>query len=387
LFGTLQLAIETAGSGERLTIETLSSSQADELRAWINLRRGRVRAGEAADGEAPKPAETEPATLLHVMSNRDLLVAGLTSGRVGPALALIAAGFRFATDILPDRYWNRLPFDPDDITTSSIVILLVLAALLAWTLSVISAFVAHWHFTLTQQEDTLVITSGLLDRRHIAIPRSRIQAISIVEGPLRQPFGYASVMIESASRFAGEADAGGAGSQTLLPIIRRNEISALLERAVPEYLADPAVAFERLPARALRRYLSAAGRDGLLIVGTAFVIFWLLPFTPWWYGLGLLPIAPALLFYAYAQFRDAGWAIDDVERVVVRRRSIDRITTVTPRRRVQLRSLSQNVFQRRADLATMTIKLAGRSARSTMALVHVDASTGRHVVHRLGPRE
>ncbi len=383
LFNTLQLAIETAGTGERLTLETLSFCQAADVQRWIDRR----RAGQPIDASTDSgelTAEPEPAAVLHVMSTGDLLVAGLTSGRVGPALALIAAAIRFGTDIVPERYWNRLPFEPDDVTTTGILLLLVVAALLAWVLSVISAFIAYWQFTLTLQDDAITITTGLLDRRRITIPLSRIQAISIVEGPLRQPFGYASLMIESASRFAGESE--DAGSQTLIPLIKRNHIPSVLEQAAPEYVTDADLRLDPLPRRALRRYLVAGGREGALITGAAIVLFTLLPRTPWWYGLALLPLVPVLLLYGYAQFRDAGWAIDDRERVIIRRRSIDRITTIAPRERVQLRTLSQSLFQRRADLTTMTIKLAGRSARGTMRLVHLDAATGLQIVERLGPR-
>jgi putative membrane protein len=120
-------------------------------------------------------------------------------------------------------------------------------------------------------------------------------------------------------------------------------------------------------------------------VAAALVLFWLLPGQPWWYALGLLPIVPILAFSGYLEFRDAGWAIDAEERLIIRRRSIDRITTITPRRRVQTRTLSQSLFQRRADLASLRVRLAGGSARSSMTLVHLDQSTALSVVDRLGP--
>jgi len=380
LFGTLQLAIETAGTGERLTLETLSRDQAAALEGWIERQRtGRPEAQAAA--QAGQEREQQPGTSLYVMSPSDLLAAGLTSGRVGPALALIAAAVRFGTDIVPERYWERLPFEPDDVSARSLVILLIVSALLAWLLSIASAFIAYWQFTLALEDDALIITTGLLDRRRIVIPRARIQAISMIEGPLRQPFGYASVMIESASRFAGELE--DAGSQTLVPLMRRDAIPDLIARAAPGYHVDQDLTIEPLPRRALRRYLVASGRDGLLIIGAATLFFALLSRTPWWYGLALLPLVPLLMLYGYAQFRDAGWAIDSHDRLVVRRRSIDRITTITQRQRVQTRSLSRSIFQRRADLATITIKLAGRSARGTMRLVHLDMSDGLRIAERL----
>ena len=44
----------------------------------------------------------------------------------------------------------------------------------------------------------MIITKGLLEKKRITLPLNRIQAIRIVENPLRQLTGFATVVVESA---------------------------------------------------------------------------------------------------------------------------------------------------------------------------------------------
>jgi putative membrane protein len=57
---------------------------------------------------------------------------------------------------------------------------------------------AHAGFTLSREGDFLYVKRGLLERREATIPLARIQAVRISEGVLRQPFGLASLRVESA---------------------------------------------------------------------------------------------------------------------------------------------------------------------------------------------
>ena len=69
---------------------------------------------------------------------------------------------------------------------------------MAWIVSVALTLLNYFDFTVTKENDRLVITRGLLEKKRITIPLNRVQAIKIVENPLRQPFGLATVQVESA---------------------------------------------------------------------------------------------------------------------------------------------------------------------------------------------
>ncbi|MEI2401171.1 PH domain-containing protein, partial [Paenibacillus phytohabitans] len=54
------------------------------------------------------------------------------------------------------------------------------------------------NFTVVKRDEELFITRGLIEKKQTTIPLTRIQAIRIGENLIRQPFGYATVYIESA---------------------------------------------------------------------------------------------------------------------------------------------------------------------------------------------
>src|SRR5699024_4434313 len=88
-----------------------------------------------------------------------------------------------------------------------------------------------------------------LERTQLTIPFNRIQAVQIKEELLRQPFGYASLVIESAGY--GEKEGN---STTLFPLIKRREMYRFLKKVLPEYNYDIDMAETDPPKRSLRRY-------------------------------------------------------------------------------------------------------------------------------------
>jgi len=385
VLGISELQIATAGAAQPITIPAISGEEAQRLREWIETNRART------DSLGSEPDQTEASTdsatsnVVHHMSGRDVLLAGLTAGRIAPALAISAAAWRFGSDILPDSILERVPIDPDRLTPASIVALIAAAAVLAWGLSIAGAALSLWNFTVQRTPDSLILTRGLLDRKQNTIPVQRIQAISIVEGVLRQPFGFASVMLESAARPHGPDESG--HTRHLLPFVRTRAIPQLIEAALPELAwTDTGIEWQRLPARARSRYLVPVVRDFVLALTVTCAVLAVVPRVEWWYGLSLLPLMPVWLVFGYLQFRDARWSIDLDDRLFVQQRSIDKTLTVTRGRRVQVGELSSNPLQRRAHLGSLTLRLATIGGRGTMVLKHLDIEDGERLLAMLGPR-
>ena len=164
---------------------------------------------------------------------------------------MLAVGSQFLDDFFPDDFVRRLV---ETLAPNWLMVLLILVPaglLLAWLLAIAGTVLAYAGFTLSREGDFLYIKRGLLERREATIPLSRIQAVRISEGLLRQPFGLASLRVESAGY--GE-DAG--VSTMLFPLLPRDEVEEFLAAAAPEFAVAPAV--EPLPRRALRRYVFRA---------------------------------------------------------------------------------------------------------------------------------
>jgi len=344
LFGVRGVHVQTAGGGREGEITLPAVTPADVERIGAALR---GRGGAPAEPAAPAAPRAE-----RRLGRRRLLLAALTAGQVGvilPALAVVPQllgevwggdlrtagrdGLRFAPDSAPE--W-----------------ILAAAALivLAWLLSAAGAVLAFAGFTVARDPDRLRVRRGLLARREATVPVARVQAVRVVEGLLRQPFGLVTVRAEVAG-YAKEA----AAAQTLFPLLRRTEVEPFLAALLPE-MADGLGALEGPPRRALPRYvlpsaaawLGAGAAAGVLVPALA----------PW----ALLVAIPAAALGA-ARWRAAGSRIAD-GRVAVRFRRLSRVTVLAPAARRQEHGMRQTVLQRRAGLADLELRVgAGTRGR------------------------
>jgi putative membrane protein len=313
------------------------------LGAALRRRRG----GELALPEAP-PA---PA-IQRRLGRRDLLLAALTSGQIGvilPALAIVPQllGEIWGGD-LESAERESLRIVPD--TPPEWIAAVLALVLLAWLLSCAGTVVAFAGFTISRDDDRLRIRRGLIAHREATVPVGRVQAVRVVEGLLRAPFGLLTLRAEVAG-YAKEEPA----AQTLFPLLRRAEAEAFLRTVLPE-LADGLGPLEAPPRRALRRYMLPP-LAALLVLGGALAV--LAPAAAAW----TLPAAALAAAHGAARWRAAGWRIRD-GRVALRSRRLARVTVLAPAARLQEHGVRQTVLQRRAALADLEVRVgAGTHAR------------------------
>jgi putative membrane protein len=370
LFGVVEVRIETAGGG---TSEPDASLAALDRAAAEALRR-------EIEGSGREPVETAAGpAVLRRLGTRELLIAGATSGQIGVALSLIAIasqlfddlGDFFSEDLVRRVYEATAPN-----SIVAVLLLVVAVGVFSWLLAIAGTVLAYAGFTLSRDGDFLYIKRGLLERREATIPLARIQAVRIVEGILRQPFGLASLRVESAGY--GE-DAG--VSTTLFPLLPQKEARRLLLEAAPEFAVVPAL--NPLPTRALRRYVfRSTALVFLLIVGVTVVSFLALDSVAW--GLPVLLLVLPAAAYGWLRYRDAGWAYLG-DRLIVRSRLLARTTAIAPRRRLQSRAVIRNPFQRRARLATFRAQVASGGSGGAYGVVDLEADSAEALAENLGP--
>jgi putative membrane protein len=370
LFGVVEVRIETAGGGASepdASLAALDRADAEALRREIESSRR-------------EPVETEDdagPTILRRLRTRDLLLAGATSGQIGVALSLIAVASQLFDDVLSESLAQRLleTFAPRSVTTALLYVLIL--GLFAWLLAIGGTVLAYTGFTLSRDGDFLYIRRGLLERREATIPLARIQAVRIVEGLLRQPFGLASLRVESAGY--GE-DAG--VSTTLFPLLPRKEVHTLLLDAAPEFAVAPPL--NALPRRALRRYVFRSTVPFLFLISAATLFSYLVFDLAAWVFAALLLLLPAAL-YGRLRYRDAGWALEE-DRLVVRSRLLGRTTAIAPRRRLQSRATVRSPLQRRVRLATFQARVASGGGGAELRVTDLGSGTADALIENLGPR-
>jgi putative membrane protein len=370
LFGVVEVRIETAGGGTSepdASLSALDRATAEALRREI-------------EGSRREPVETAAGpAVLRRLGTRELLIAGATSGQIGIALSLIAVasqlfddlGDFFSQDLIRRVYEAAAPN-----SVVAVLLLVVAVGVFSWLLAIAGTVLAYAGFTLSREGDFLYIKRGLLERREATIPLARIQAVRIVEGILRQPFGLASLRVESAGY--GE-DAG--VSTTLFPLLPRKEARRLLLDAAPEFAVAPTL--NPLPTRSLRRYVfRSTALVFLLIIGVTVVSLLALDSVAW--GLPVLLLVLPAAAYGWLRYRDAGWAYLG-DRLIVRSRLLARTTAIAPRRRLQSRAVIRNPFQRRARLATFRAQVASGGGGGAYGVVDLEADSAEALAENLGP--
>jgi putative membrane protein len=358
VFGVRGVQVQTAGGGRQaeLTLPAVGLADVELLRAAVRRQPG------------PRAA-AEPAPLAERrLGRRRLLVAALTAGQLGvllPALAVVPQ--------LMDELWSddlrRAGRDGLGVVPESAPEWILAGAgvlALAWLVSTVGAVFAFAGFTVARDEDRLRVRRGLLARREATVPVARVQAVRVVEGWLRRPFGLATVRAEVAG-YAKEA----AAAQTLFPLLRRAEVQPFLAALLPE-LADGIDGLDGAPRRALRRYVLPPAAL-LLVLGAAACLA--LPGSAPWPLLAVLPAAA----YGASCWRAAGWRIED-GRLAVRFRRMARITVLAPAARLQEHGVRQTVLQRRVRLADVEVRV-GAGTRGTVR--HLDAGVAGRVFDAL----
>ena len=369
LFNVVEVRIETAVGGASepdASLAALARADAEALRREI-------------EGSRREPAETEEAAgpaIIRRLGTRDLLLAGATSGQIGVALSLLAVASQLLDRILSEDLAQRLleTFAPRSVTTALLYVLIL--CLFAWLLAIAGTVLAYAGFTLSRDGEFLYIRRGLLERREATIPLARIQAVRVVEGFLRQPFGLASLRVESAGY--GE-DAG--VSTTLFPLLPRREIQDLLLVAAPEFAVDPPL--KALPRRALRRYVFRSTVPVLVLLGAA-GLFSVLAFDFVSWGLAALFLLVPAALYGWLRYRDAGWALED-DRLVVRSRLLTRATAIAPRRRLQSRATVRSPLQRRASLASFHAQVASGGRGAELQIIDLGSEAAESLIEGLRP--
>ena len=358
LFGVVELHIQSAGGGRKaeIVLSAVTAAEADEVREAV-----RQAGGEGRD-EEPAVAEARPEWRLE---RRSLLAAAATSGSLGVLVPVVAAASQMGQNLFGAQAAEKLvPSGAGQVIRD---LLLVIAA--AWLLSFAGTLAAFAGFRLERDGERLRIRRGILERRDASVPVARVQALRVVEGPLREPFGLAQVRIDTAG-YANEP----ATAQTLIPLARRSELPALVASFLPEFTAE-IDALERLPRRAARRYALPLALPGLVAaLATAIVLgpAWLL----------LLVVAAAGAGLGLARHRAAGWRLDGAH-IVVRNRRLARTTAIADASRLQHVDVAVNPLQRRARLATLGLAIgSGRRFQ----LRHLGDTTAADLFGVLGRR-
>ncbi|MGM0589032.1 MAG: PH domain-containing protein [Bacteroidota bacterium] len=367
MFGLVSVQIRTAGSASaNSTIDALTHQEAEDLKKA--LQKHRVAPSEPDETEETAPAEP---VYQRRISRADLWKAALSSGSFGVVLSMLATIFSQADQLLTEERLERWlsALRMSDLPGATVTLLFAVGIfLLAYILAVAGFLIVNGGFKVTVWPDELVIQRGLFEQKQSTIPFNRIQAVRIVEGLFRQPFGWASLHIDSAGFGEGQSH-----SSVLYPLIRKEQLESVMEELMPDYAQH--ISLQSLPQRSLRRYLFRTLTPAVVLIGAI----------SWWdmYWLQLAWLLVPLAIWAWWRYNDAGIGLnvkdEHSQKIALRYRLLSRTTALVPVHRVQSLTLRQTVFQKRAELTTVQLAIASRNSGHTFRVSDLETVAGEDI--------
>lgn len=352
IFGLVKVQVETAGNKDgkpEVELTAIRKAAADVIE--LEMRRAKNEAAQQLEQESLQITEQEVVSIpmIYHMSIRDLLVLATTSGGIGVVLSGLAAVASQFSDIIPyEAVFHELT-DFVKIGAFLVALTVMFILIVAWVVSVIITLINYYDYTVRIEEEKLIITKGLLEKKRITLPLNRIQAIRIVENPLRQLTGFATVIVESAG---GNGESGNDKKIALFPLIKKQDCMQTLEQLFPEMNWHPA--FIRSPKRARPFFYRIDFIWLVPIIGAG--SYFLYP-----YGLLSLLLIPLTILLGVWQHKTAGYQIDG-KQLAMQYRVFSRTTLIMEKKRIQSITSTQSYFQKRKKV--MSIKATVMSGMS-----------------------
>ena len=342
IFGLVKVQVETAGSKNgkpEVELTAIRKVAADAIE--LEMQRTKVQEAYLIDSEnIIAPVEETIGPVIYQMSVRDLIVLATTSGGIGVVLSGLVALLSQFSDIIPyESLFHELE-DFVKIGVFLVTLTVMLVLIVAWLMSVVITLINYYEYTVRIEDEKLIITKGLLEKKRITLPLNRIQGIRIVENPIRQLTGFATVIVESAG---GNGDNGKDKKIALFPLVKKEECVQSLIGLFPELNWEPSLI--RSPKRARSFFYRIDFVWLVPVIGACSYFFY-----P--YGLLSFLLVPLLILLGIWQHKTAGYMLDD-KQLIMQYRIFSRVTFFMEKRRIQSLQSRQTYFQKRKSVMSV----------------------------------
>ncbi|KMP93576.1 membrane protein [Bacillus wiedmannii] len=342
VLGLTKLNIEVAGGGSEpeVMLAGIREEEAKELIALLNKKRS------AASEEVPMAEESKT---IYQLTMKEILAASITSGRFGLVFSGLLLIYTEFNQFLPEWLINKVEAYVMDNGVYELIVMAAILMAVSWVISTAGYALKYANFKIERNGNEIRIVQGLFDKKEFVLKLHRIQAITVKEGILRQPFGYCSVEVEVIQSIEA------AGNEVMLhPFMKKKDVQQLLTYLQLPYEMEEEIV--HLPKAALRRYVImgwiTSAVLALPIIGTSIYFK---------QNIALFTLIPLFIIFtllAYARYKSGGYMIRDNQLVMVYR-GLAKYTGIMRRRHVQAVGYNQSHFQKNDELCTAAVSVAG----------------------------
>ncbi|QWH05272.1 PH domain-containing protein [Bacillus mycoides] len=343
MLGLTKLNIEVAGGGSEpeVMLAGIKEDEAKELIALLNKKRS------AASEEVPMAEESKT---IYQLTMKEILVASITSGRFGLVFSGLLLIYTEFNQFLPEWLINKVEAYVMDNGVYELIVMAAILMAVSWVVSTAGYALKYANFKIERNGNEIRIVQGLFDKKEFVLKLHRIQAITVKEGILRQPFGYCSVEVEVIQSIEA------AGNEVMLhPFMKKKDVQQLLAYLQLPYEIEEEIV--HLPKAALRRYVIMGWiTSTVLAVPIAGTSIYFKQHTALFV---LIPLFIVFTILAYGRYKSGGYMIRDNQLVMVHR-GLAKYTGIMRRRHVQVVGYNQSYFQKKDELCTAAVAVAGQ---------------------------
>src|SRR5690606_7550012 len=220
--------------------------------------------------------------------------------------------------------------------------------------------------TIQRDEDHIYITRGLLEKKKVSVPLKRVQGIKVSQNPLRELFGYATVLVESAGGSIGDKDE----KIRLFPLVKTDRMIPILAELFPELEWKPELV--KAPKRSVHFFY----RLDLLWLSPVFAAIGYF-FYP--YGLLALIFVPIIVAIGIWQHRTVGYALGE-RQLTMQFRGISKHQFFMLKKRVQVVQVTQSFFQRRKGIASINSTIKSGMLGATASTPHMEKDDASRIL-------
>ncbi|HAY71760.1 MAG TPA: hypothetical protein DCX89_07695 [Saprospirales bacterium] len=364
LLQVAKLEVDTAGSkGTEFSFSALSMAKAEALRQVVLEQKSKILPLPQTSGvEKISGSELALQTILH-LSFSELIRIGATQNHLRSLLIILAFFMTLYNQVEDigvdtDQVVDQINEEVVYFGKIAIIILGLMSVLASFTFSLIRTIIRYYDFTLFRTNDGFKIVSGLFTKKQISAKDHKIQYISWADNPLKRLLGLYDVYLKQASssevRDTKSISIPGCNSKNVERIkfyyVSPEEWKDLKNFKISgKYIYVRVLYFGILPAIIL----------GSLMLFTDFKIYSLL--TALW---------PLLVYLAFrVNHKKWNFAINH-ELIYIRNGIFGNYFKALRLYKIQSMALRQSIYQRKHQLATITIYTA--SGNINIPYVHLD---------------
>ncbi|MED0934435.1 PH domain-containing protein [Bacillus mobilis] len=342
VLGLTKLNIEVAGGGSEpeVMLAGIREEEAKELISLLHKERSVV------SEEAPTE---EDSRAVYQLTVKEILFASITSGRFGLVFSMLVIIYTEFNEFLPKWLINKVEAYVMDNGVYELIVTAAILMTVSWVVSTVGYALKYANFKIERNRNEIRIVQGLFDKKEFVLKLHRIQAITVKEGILRQPFGYCSVEVEVIQSIEA------AGNEVMLhPFMKKKDVQQLLTYLQLPYETEEEIV--HVPKAALRRYVIMGWITSVIlavpIVGASMYFK---------QNMALFTLIPLFIIFtllAYARYKSGGYMIRDNQLVMVYR-GLAKYTGIMRKRHVQAVGYNQSYFQKKDELCTAVVPVAG----------------------------